>query len=102
VEYLTRLDALGGGGTIYFIKVFAFQTGNADYPVGVLSVFLPDSNNVQLPNSPTDSEGAQLVPQDAATLDAAYVKLINKTADVETNTLLTQFDSAVKTFSHTK
>lgn len=102
VEYLTRLDALGGGGTIYFVKVFAFQTDNPDYPVGVLSVFLPDSNNVQLPNTPTDGEGVVLVPQDAATVDAAYAKLVNKTADTETNTLLTQFDAVVKTFSYTQ
>ncbi|MFA5051634.1 MAG: hypothetical protein WC544_01060 [Patescibacteria group bacterium] len=102
VEYLTRLDALGGGGTIYFVKVFAFQTDNPVYPVGVLSVFLPDSNNVQLPNSPTDTEGAVLVPQDVTTVDTAYAKLVNKTADAETNTLLAQFDGVVKTFSYSK
>jgi len=101
-EYFTRIDALGGTGVIYFVKMFTFQTFSQQYPVGALALYLPDSNNIEFTGNKGDPGTNGYSQQDFDNLDRVYKTFKDRKADPKTNELLKQFDEIVSSFQYIK
>ncbi len=101
VEYYTRIDALGGEGTLHFAKIFAFQTGDEKFPVGVLALLIPDTLSLtyQGKNGNPGTEGLSAADQSA--LNGIYVSLKDRTTADDINSLLDEFDAVVGSVSFT-
>jgi hypothetical protein len=88
-HFYGQIDALGGEEVLQFIRVFAFETGNPEFPAGALSAFLTNVNEPAIQTSDVDG------------VNRVYTSFQAKSADIETNQTLSQFDELLSTFQFT-
>lgn len=100
-SFVGRIDALGGENVTQFVKVFAFQTNNTEFPVAALVLFLPEVNKdqwVSVEHYPDGGYWQGIPTDDTDRIQNVYDVIKNKKADDITNNHLNIFEQILSSF----
>jgi hypothetical protein len=102
VEFTARIDALGGESVLNFVRIFAFETNNQQYPAALVALFLPlldQEKWVTVDSYPDGGYWDGVLTSNTQKIDSIYTSIKDRTADDYTNIQLKYFEDVINSLS---